>query len=108
MQKYTLIRVPSEGRHTKYPLYITSVKYSPVKTREHPDGLLLISGYDQRREFFASRKCEIAKRSGKRFCSFGNHRLYEGYKGPVHLFGVPETDKAKVTALAAKYGSIVE
>lgn len=108
MYKYVITRPPQVGYYTRYPLYITSVKHLSYKSPKHPNGLLRISGYDQRRGFSVSRKCEIAKLSEKRFCAFGNHRLYEGYKGPVHLIGVPAEEKEKISALAAKYGSIVE
>lgn len=108
MQKYKIIHTPSGKIHTKYPLYITSVKHSGRTKAKYPNGWLMISGYDQRYEFFAKRKCVISKRDGKRYCIFGAYRLNEGYKGPVHLIGVPEKDKEMVRAKAVKYGATVE
>ena len=108
MQKYRVYPDYSDGSHKRYPLYITSVGYISQKTAQCPDGRLFVQGIDQNGKFSRSFKCFIAKRTGQRYCRFGTFRLFAGYTGPVHLVAVPTEDKEKISALAVKYGSIVE
>jgi len=108
MQKYKVYPDYSDGSHKRYPLYITSVRYMPQKTAQYPEGWLSVTGIDQNGEFFKGLKCYFGKRTGLRYCKFGGHQLLAGYTGPVHLLDAPKEDKEKISALAAKFGSIVE
>lgn len=72
----------------RYPIFINSTKYVEIVGRKTPDGMLGVSVEDVDGHFYSLLKC-YKTASGRRYCVFGKHRLYEGFSGSVELVGVP-------------------
>lgn len=72
----------------RYPVYINSVTDSKITGKRVPDGMLCISAEDVDGHFCTVLKA-YTNTKGERYCIFGKHRLYEGFRGPVVLTNVP-------------------
>lgn len=107
LHKYEVSNWVNEYSNQRYPIQIGWVKYIEIISKKYPNGMLSISAEDVDGHFCTQLKCYIDK-DGKRYCIFGKHKLYEGYRGGIRLIGVPIGLKDTIRGCCGGTGSIVE
>lgn len=98
--KYEVSNWFSEYSNQRYPVYINSVTFVEIISKKVPNGMLSVSIEDVDGHCCSILKC-YKNAKGERYCIFGKHRLYEGFRGPVALIGVPVGVREAVVSCGA-------
>lgn len=100
----------NESSSQLYPLYIVNINKTEVPPTKDGRPILWLTIHCISDDGHYITKPLIARydKEHKLYCTWGRHRFYEGYFGPVRLVGVPSKLKDTLNDLGKRYGTVVE
>lgn len=87
MQEYEVTNWHNSHSEQLYPIRVVKVEYVNFVSKKYPNGYLQVSCDSVDGHHASMLKCYQSKKG--RYAIWGKRRIYEGYKGPVRLIGVP-------------------
>jgi len=107
---YQVSNCYNESSSQLYPLHIVHITRCdiPGKYKERPVITLQIHCITDDGHYVTKPLIARYDKEHKLYCTWGRHRFYEGYFGPVRLVGVPSKLIDTLNDLGKRYGTVAE